>query len=79
MGNCLKFIKCCITGHELGSNICKTINSNNLIRKCNVCGFYIMHGDIGSVVLTKKSAFKVKNDFEKEFPYAKERDHNAKV
>ena len=42
-----------------------------------MCGFYIMHGDIGSVVLTKKSAFKVKNDFEKEFSYAKERDHNA--
>ena len=30
-----------------------------------------MHGELGSVPLTEKQAFKLKKEFEEEFPYSK--------
>lgn len=71
--NLIKLLKCLIAGHKFETpSIVNTLNPDNWLRKCSCCGFYIMHGEIGSVLLTEKQAFKVKNDFEERFPYSKD-------
>lgn len=66
----MKFLKCIFKGHQLEKSIVNTINSNNWLKRCSRCGLYLMHGDIGKVILTKRQAMKIKKEFEKEFPYS---------
>ena len=70
--NPVKFLKCVVVNHRLDTpSIVNTIDHNtNWLKKCSCCGMYVMNGDIGHVLLTKKQAFKVKEEFEKEFPYS---------
>lgn len=72
--NILKYIKCLFVGHDISGNesIIKTFCSNHWIRKCNCCGRYIMHGDIGSISISEKEAFEFKNEFEEMFRLYKE-------
>lgn len=68
----IKFIKCLMVGHKFEEpSIVNTICSDNWLKKCSRCGLYIMHGELSSVPLTEKQAFKLKKEFEEEFPYAK--------
>lgn len=70
----MKRIICWIEGHKLeDKSIVRTISSNNWLKKCSRCGQYVMHGDIGSVCISEKSALKIKANFEKEFPYSVEK------
>lgn len=62
---------CIAKGHDLQENICNTICSNNWLRKCRRCGLYVMHGESGSVMISEKEATRIKENFEKEFPYTK--------
>lgn len=67
----IKTIICAVVGHKLEEpSIVNTLCSNNWLKRCSRCGFYIMHGDIGSVHLTERQAYKVKREFEEEFPYS---------
>lgn len=61
------YIKCVIVGHDVSGSesIVETFCSNNWLKRCNRCGRYIMHGDIGSVCMSEKEALKVKRDFER--------------
>lgn len=69
-----KIIVCAVKGHRLEEkSITNTINRNNWLKKCSRCGMYVMHGDLGSVLLTEKEALEFKIDFEKTFPYSKEK------
>lgn len=66
-----KAVVCGMVGHKFETpSIVNTMCSNNWIKQCSRCGIYIMHGDIGSVPLTKKQAFKIKREFEEAFPYS---------
>ena len=62
-----KYIKCLIFGHDISGSksIVETFCSNNWLKKCNRCGRYIMHGNIGSVCISEKEAQKIKMEFEK--------------
>ena len=66
----MKNLKCLFIGHKLEKSIVNTMNSNNWLKRCSRCGLYLMHGDIGTVILTKSQAMKVKEDFENQFPYS---------
>lgn len=39
---------------------------HNWIKRCNRCGAYIMHSDIGSITLSEREAIKTKKEFEEE-------------
>lgn len=67
--NVFKYIKCFFFGHDISDSesIVETINSNNWIKQCNCCGRYIMHGDLGSICISKKEALKLKDKFDKTF------------
>ena len=64
--NIFKYIKCLLVGHDISGNasIVETFCSNHWIKKCNCCGRYLMHGDIGSISIPEKRAFEIKNEFE---------------
>ena len=66
--NVFKYIKCLLVGHDISGNtsIIETFCSNHWIKKCNCCGRYLMHGDIGSICISEKRALEIKNEF-KEF------------
>ena len=69
----IKFLKCCVVGHKFDTpSIINTICSENWLKKCSCCGCYAIHGEIGSVILTERQAFKVKKEFEEDFPYSKD-------
>lgn len=59
-------IKCFINGHDVSGNesIIEAFNDNNWIKQCNCCRRYIMHGDLGSISISKKEAldFKAKHE-----------------
>lgn len=63
--NIFKYIKCLSIGHDISGNksIVETFCSNHWIKKCNCCGRYLMHGDIGSICVSEKEAFLIKNEF----------------
>lgn len=65
----MKFLICLFKKHTLEPSIVNTICKNNWLKRCSRCGLYLMHGDIGTVILTKKQAMKIKAEYEKEFPY----------
>lgn len=67
--NIFKYIKCLLVGHDISGNksIVDTFCSNHWIKKCNCCGRYLMHGDIGSVCISEKRALEIKEEFDKEF------------
>jgi hypothetical protein len=69
--NVFKYIKCFFFGHDISGNksIVKTFCRNNWIKKCNCCGRYIMNGDIGSICISEKEAFKFKREFDELFKY----------
>ena len=64
-----KYIKCLLVGHDISESksIVKTICSDNWLKKCNCCGRYIMHGEIGSICISEKQALKVKKEFDELF------------
>lgn len=66
--NIVKAIACLIVGHNTteSKSIVKTFCSNHWIKRCNRCGAYVMHGDIGSVTLSEKEALKTKQEYEAE-------------
>ena len=68
----IKKLKCIFVGHTLEKSIVNTMCSNNWIKRCSRCGMYLMHGDIGTIILTKQQALKLKAEFEEMFPYATE-------
>lgn len=58
-------IICRIKGHTLEKNsITKTIGKNNWCRRCTRCGKYVLHCDIGSVVISEKEALDFKREWE---------------
>lgn len=59
-------VKCFVLGHDLSGSesIVETFHSINWIRKCNRCGRYIMHGDLGAIYISEKDALKFKKDLE---------------
>ena len=64
--NVFKYIKCLLVGHDISGNesIVKTFCSNHWIKKCNCCGRYLIHGDIGMVSVSEKRALEIKKEFE---------------
>lgn len=66
----MKLLICIFKKHKLEPSIVNTICKNNWLKRCSRCGLYLMHGDIGTAILTKRQAMKIKAEFEKEFPYA---------
>ena len=69
-----KIAICAVKGHRLEEkSIVNTICRANWLKKCSRCGMYVMHGEVGSVMLTEKAAMKVKKEFEEAFPYSKEK------
>ena len=66
--NIVKAIACVMVGHNTkeSESIVNAFSSNNWIKRCNRCGAYIMHGDIGSITLSKREALKTKKEFEEE-------------
>ena len=71
----IKAILCMMAGHKLNEpSIVNTLCTNNWLKRCSRCGLYVMHGDIGSITLTKRRALRVKQEFEEEFPYCKRRE-----
>lgn len=71
--NAFKYIKCLLFGHDISGSksIVETFCSNNWLKKCNCCGRYLMHGDIGSICISEKEALKIKNEFDGIFNYYK--------
>jgi len=67
--NPVKFLLCCIRGHEVGETIVNTLNRNNWIRRCERCGVYLMHGDPGTILLSQRAAYKTRDEFYEAFPY----------
>lgn len=65
----MKFVKCFFKGHQLEKSIVNTICRNNWLKRCSCCGFYFMNGDFGRVMLTKRQAMKIKEEYERDFPY----------
>ena len=67
-----KVIICAFMGHKFEKpSIVNTICKAHWLKECSRCGLYIMNGEIGHVCMTKRGAYKVKREFEKEFPYSK--------
>lgn len=66
--NIVKAIACLIVGHNTqeSKSIVNAFSSNNWIKRCNRCGAYIMHSDIGSITLSKREALETKKKFEEE-------------
>ena len=64
--NVFKHIKCLLIGHDTSDSqsIIETLCSNHWIKKCNCCGRYLMHGDIGSICISEKRAFEIKNEYD---------------
>ena len=64
--NICKYFKCLFVGHNISNSksIVETFNSNNWIKKCKYCGVYIMNGDLGSIDISEKQAFKIKNELD---------------
>lgn len=75
MANPIKFIGCFIKGHiidpEESIMLDVMINPNNLLCKCHRCGFYIAYDSSSSIclTLTKKGAYKLKNEFIRDMNY----------
>lgn len=71
--NLFKYIKCLLFKHDISDSksIVETICSDNWLKKCNCCGRYIMHGEVGSICISERRALKIKREFEKLFiaPY----------
>lgn len=72
--NPIKFLKCLLMGHTLDEpSIIKFKDSGNYLKKCSCCGLYEARSIFGTrVILTEKQALELKQEFEEEFPYAKE-------
>lgn len=74
MANPIKFISCMINGHEVDpyESIMRDvmINPNNWLCPCHHCGFYIAYDELRNikVPMTRKSAFKLKEEFLSTFP-----------
>lgn len=66
----MKFLICLFKGHTLEKSIVNTICRNNWLKRCSRCGLYLVHGDIGTMILTKRQAMKFKAEFERNFPYS---------
>lgn len=65
MGDLINKIICIIKGHTLEKNsITKTIGENNWCKRCTRCGKYVLHCDIGGVVISEKDALDFKREFE---------------
>lgn len=66
--NIVKGIACLIVGHNTreSKSIVNAFSPNNWIKRCNRCGAYIMHSDIGSITLSEREALKAKKKFEEE-------------
>lgn len=66
--NIVKAIACLIVGHntKASESIVNTMCANNWLKQCNRCGAYVMHGNIGSITLSKKQALKIKKEYEEE-------------
>lgn len=64
--NIFKYIKCLLFKHDVSGSesIVETFNSNNWLKRCNCCGRYIMHGNLGSVCISEKEALKIKKEFD---------------
>ena len=64
--NVFKYIKCLLFKHDISGSesIVETFNGNNWLKKCNCCGRYIMHGNLGSVCISEKEALKIKKEFD---------------
>lgn len=67
----LKAIICRIKGHSIDRNesiICATMfDKRNWLCKCKRCGYYLMHDGAGSgltILLTKKEAYRIKDEYE---------------
>lgn len=73
----MKYLMCIFKKHKLEPSIVNTISKNNWIKRCSRCGLYLMHGDIGTVILTKKQAMKIKDEYEKVFPYMVAKENEA--
>mgnify|MGYP003299518061 CR=1 FL=1 len=58
-------IVCRIKGHTLeNKSITKTIGENNWCKRCTRCGKYVLHCDIGGVVISEKDALDFKREWE---------------
>ena len=67
----IKLLICLIKGHDFKEpSLVNTINKNNWLKRCSRCGCYVMHGDIGQIIVTGKDAYKIKKEFEEKFPYS---------
>ena len=66
--NIVKGIACLVAGHNTkgSESIVNTFCANNWLKRCKRCGLYVMHGDIGSITLSKEGALKIKTEFEEE-------------
>lgn len=67
----LKAIICLIKGHSIDvdeSIVSATMSDKrNWLCRCKRCGYYVMHDGVISgltILLTKKEAYRLKNDFE---------------
>lgn len=71
--NIFKYIKCLLIGHDISgsASIVETFCSNHWIKKCNCCGRYLMHGDIGSICISEKEALNIKSEFDELFHFYK--------
>lgn len=66
----MRIFECTFKGHKIKENMINPIYSVYRLGRCNRCGFYVMQGEIGSVIVTKRNALKIKRDFEEKFPYS---------
>lgn len=48
------------------------ICSDNWLKRCKVCGMYVAHGEVGSVLVSAKTAKKWKAEAFEKFPYMRE-------
>lgn len=71
--NPIKFFKCVVVGHTLKEpSIVNFIDSGNYLKKCSCCGLYVAKSTYGQkALITEKQALKLKQEFEKKFPYSK--------
>ena len=64
--NVFKYIKCLLFKHDISGSesIVETFCSNNWLKRCNCCGRYIMHGDLGDICISEKEALRIKKEFD---------------
>lgn len=72
--NILKRLVCLFKGHVLTTpSITMAIGENNWLKKCDRCGYYVLHADAGGVTVSEKYALDFKRRFEAEMKrYEKE-------